>query len=92
MLDVAGVTARFSGPTFNEFVVRVPGSAAEALAGLQRNHVLGGLDLGRFYPELDDCILTNATELTTQDDIDALQSGLRAVVSSSKKKELAATR
>jgi glycine dehydrogenase subunit 1 len=92
MLGVSGVTARFSGTTFNEFVVRVPGRASEALAGLQRKHVLGGLDLGRFYPELDDCILTAATELTTQDDIDALANGLRAVVPTLRKKELAAAR
>lgn len=92
MLGVPGVTVRFSAATFNEFVIRVPGEASEALAALQRQQILGGLDLGRFYPELDDCILTAATELTTSDDIDALERGLRAVVPALRRKELAAAR
>jgi glycine dehydrogenase subunit 1 len=83
---IPGVGARFSGPTFNEFVVRVPGSAAEALAALRERPVLGGLDLGRFYPELSDCILVTATELTTQAEIDALTDGLRFVVPTLKKR------
>jgi glycine dehydrogenase subunit 1 len=73
---VEGVRARFPAPTFNEFVVRVPGRAADILAALREKHILGGLDLGRFYPELADCILMTATELTTNADIDALVSAL----------------
>ena len=90
--SVSGVSARFSGPTFNEFVVRVPGLASDALAALQKRRVLGGLDLGRFYPELDDCILVTATELTTQHDIAELTEGLRAVVPKLQRKELAGAR
>ena len=88
----SGVTARFSGATFNEFVMRVPSRAADALAALRRRRVLGGVDLSRFYPELDDCILTTATELTTQDEIDALTEGLRAIVPTLQRKELAGAR
>jgi glycine dehydrogenase subunit 1 len=74
-----GFTARFTAPYFNEFVVRVPGKAAEVLAHLRERQILGGLDLGRFYPELDDCILMTATELTTDADIDALATALAGV-------------
>jgi glycine dehydrogenase subunit 1 len=69
---VGGIRLRFTAPTFNEFVVQVPGRASDVLAGLSRRRILGGLDLGRFYPELADCILMTATELTTTDEIDLL--------------------
>jgi glycine dehydrogenase subunit 1 len=76
---IAGVDARFAAPTFNEFVVRVPGRARDVLAALQQKHILGGLDLGRFYPELADCVLITATELTTRAEIDALVVALSEV-------------
>jgi glycine dehydrogenase subunit 1 len=75
-----GFVARFSGNVFNEFVVKVPGSAADVLAKLRERKILGGLDLGRFYPELSDCILMTATEMTTSADIDALVAALPEVV------------
>ena len=78
--NVPGVSLAFSGATFNEFVVRVPGSAAAVLSALRKRRVIGGLDLGRFYPELNDAILIAATELTTADDIRTLERSLRAVL------------
>jgi glycine dehydrogenase subunit 1 len=77
---VPGVRARFAGPTFNEFVVQLPGRAGDMLARLRERHILGGLDLGRFYPELADCILMTATEVTTSAEIEALVSGLHEEV------------
>ncbi|MBV8600274.1 MAG: aminomethyl-transferring glycine dehydrogenase subunit GcvPA [Candidatus Eremiobacteraeota bacterium] len=77
---VPGVGVRFDGPVFNEFVLRVPGRAADVLEALRERRVLGGLDLGRFYPELGDSMLIAATEMTTQAEIEALAAGLRAVV------------
>jgi glycine dehydrogenase subunit 1 len=75
-----GYAPRFSAPTFNEFVVRVPGRASDVLSSVQAAGILGGLDLGRFYPELADCILMAATELTTRSQIDALVAALSRVV------------
>ncbi|MBV8074212.1 MAG: glycine dehydrogenase, partial [Candidatus Eremiobacteraeota bacterium] len=89
---VPGASVRFDAPTFNEFVLRVPGRASDVLDALQAKRVLGGLDLGRFYPELDDAILVTATEVTTQDEIDALAGGLRAVLPSLRSANLAAAR
>jgi glycine dehydrogenase subunit 1 len=75
----AGASARFAAPYFNEFVVRVPGRAADVLAALQERKILGGLDLGRFYPELADCLLVTATELTTEAEIAAYASALKEI-------------
>jgi len=49
------------------------------LAELERRRILGGLDLGRFYPELADCILMTATELTSSADIDRLTAALSEI-------------
>ncbi len=77
---VDGVTLRFDAPSFNEIVVRVPAPAAEILRVLQSRGIIGGLDLGRFYPELADCILMNATELTTSAHIAQLAGALKEAV------------
>jgi glycine dehydrogenase subunit 1 len=74
---IPGFEAKFDAPYFNEFVVRVPGRAADVLSELENKHVLGGVDLGRFYPELADCILMTATELTTAADIATLVAALK---------------
>jgi glycine dehydrogenase subunit 1 len=75
---IDGYSVRFAAPVFNEFVLRVPGSAAATLAALRASGIIGGLDLGRFYPELADCILMTATELTTAAQIERLAAALEA--------------
>ena len=74
--NVDGVRLKHTAPFFNEFVADVGRPAGEVLASLQQRNVLGGLDLGRFYPELGSCILMTATELTTSGDVDALARAL----------------
>jgi glycine dehydrogenase subunit 1 len=77
---VDGVDLKFTAPFFNEFVVDVHRDAAGVLADLQKRGILGGVDLGRFYPELRTCVLATATELTTTGDIDAFAAALDEVV------------
>ncbi len=76
--EVAGFTRAFSAATFNEVVIRVPqgATAAGVLGALRGRRILGGVDLGRWYPELADCILMTATELTTEAEIAALCDAL----------------
>jgi glycine dehydrogenase subunit 1 len=75
---VAGFTRRFTSATFNEVAIRVPEgtSATVVLEALRERKILGGVDLGRWYPELKDTILMAATELTTDAQIDALAGAL----------------
>jgi glycine dehydrogenase subunit 1 len=64
---------RFSGKFFNEFVVRAEGKMPEEInKALLKKKIIGGLPLGRFYPELADCLLLCATEMTRRADMDAL--------------------
>ena len=67
----------------NEFAVRLPGDAREAVRALAERGILGGVSLGRLYPHADalaNGLLVAATELTTDEDIAALASGLREVL------------
>jgi glycine dehydrogenase subunit 1 len=81
VVAIDGFARAFAAPAFNEVAIRVPAglTAASVLAELQRHAILGGVDLGRWYPELADCILMNATEMTTHADIDRLCVALRGV-------------
>lgn len=78
--NVPGVRIKHSAPFFNEFVADVGRPAAEVLASLRERSILGGIDVGRFYPEMSTCILMTATELTTTGDIKALASALEEVL------------
>ena len=74
-----GFSARFGAPAFNEVAIRVPGRGSDVLAALERARILGGVALGRWYPELDDCILMTATELTSSADVDRLVTALSEI-------------
>jgi glycine dehydrogenase subunit 1 len=78
--NVDGVKIKFAAPFFNEFVVDVGAPAAGVLTSLQELGILGGVDLGRWYPELESCILTTATELTTSADITAFAAALDGAI------------
>jgi glycine dehydrogenase subunit 1 len=73
---VAGkMKPRFSGPFFNEFVASV--NDPDALnKKLLKKKIIGGLPLGRFYPELKDSMLVCATEMTRREDMDRLAEGI----------------
>ncbi len=75
----AGVRLRFSAPFFNELVADVGRPAGEVLSALRERGILGGLDLGRWYPEYATCILMAATELTTSGEIAKLAAALQEV-------------
>jgi glycine dehydrogenase subunit 1 len=77
--SIEGVDLKFNAPFFNEFVADVHRDAGTVLGRLRERGILGGLDLGRYYPELSSCVLMTATELTTNDDIQALAAALREV-------------
>jgi glycine dehydrogenase subunit 1 len=65
---------------FNEFTLHLPRPAAEIVETLAARGVLAGVPVSRFYPnrpELTDLLLVAATEMTTDEDIDRLEEGLR---------------
>jgi glycine dehydrogenase subunit 1 len=67
----------------NEACVVLPGDAREAIHALAARGILGGVSLGRLYPdaaELHAGLLVTATECTTDADIDRLAQSLEAVL------------
>ena len=66
----AKVTRSFTAPYFNEFVAKPKRSAGRVNDELLAHGIIGGLDLGRFYPELSGHLLLCATEMSKRADMD----------------------
>jgi len=71
-----GLSLRFEGSFFREFVVETPRPAAVVRSELGRNGVCPGIDCGTLDPALDRCLLVSVTERHTREDIDALATAL----------------
>lgn len=68
---------------FNEFTIILPKDARDAVRAMADRRVLGGVSLGRLYPdapELSAGLLVTASELTTDEDIEALAAALEGVL------------
>jgi glycine dehydrogenase subunit 1 len=73
----AKLKPRFCGRFFNEFAARVEGKTPEAAnKALLKKKIIGGLPLGRFYPELADSMLLCATEMSRRTEMDAVAEAL----------------
>ncbi len=72
--NLPGYSSPFSAPFFKEFVIKVPASCEKINQRLLEEKILGGLDLGRFYPELKNYLLFCATEKRTEKEMDKLVS------------------
>ena len=82
LTSIAGVRC-LNESWFNEATLILPGDARKAVQALAERGVLGGVSLGRLYPgtpELAHGLLVTATELTTDEDIEALAEGLEGVL------------
>jgi glycine dehydrogenase subunit 1 len=67
---------RFSGPFFNEFVSNGR-SPEEMNKALLKKKIIGGLPLAKYYPELKDCALWCATEMSRRAQMDAVAEALQ---------------
>ncbi len=65
---------------FNEFTVELPKPAAGIVDALAKQPILAGVPVSRLYPDnkaMANLLLVTATELTTDEDMDALVKALR---------------
>lgn len=72
-----------NGPFFNEFTLRLPGDARGIARALADCNILGGVSLGRLYPDADGLgrgLVVAATETNSDADIDEFATGLAEVV------------
>jgi len=69
----ASIVPAFDRPTFKEFAVRIEGSEVDALlARALGEGIFAGVPLGKWYPDLADCLLVAVTEKRTRAEIDRL--------------------
>ena len=80
--ELAGYTVLRDKPFFKEFVVRCPRPAGEINDRLLEEWgIIGGYDLGRAYPRLEDHMLLCVTEMNPREEIDTLVEALQEVAS-----------
>jgi glycine dehydrogenase subunit 1 len=69
---------------FNEFTLKLPKPAHDVVEALARKGILGGVPGARLWPgekTLADRLIVAATEMTSDEDIDAYAVALREVLS-----------
>jgi len=70
----------FDRPTFKEFVLRAAdGHIDRFLETARRQNIFAGIPLGKWYPELADCLLIAVTEKRTKGEIDRLVECLKTI-------------
>jgi glycine dehydrogenase subunit 1 len=75
-----GYSLPFTGPFFNEFVVRAPGKATDLLARLGKEKgIAGGIALSRFISDRPNDFLVCVTETNSRAQIDALAAALNEI-------------
>jgi glycine dehydrogenase subunit 1 len=74
--EVPGVEIACAGPRFKEIVIRTPIGAERLVSGLAKRGFLAGPALGRFFPDLDNCLLVAVTERRSADEVNALAEAL----------------
>ena len=82
--SVEGLELAFpKSPVFREFAVKVPGKSSEALSHIFELGVIGGFDLGEWWPDRGSWILIGCDERTSESDISLLKKLLTSWVEES---------
>ena len=74
--SIPGCRVRFAGPRFKELVLETPLNAVKLAKRLGERGYLAGPALGRWFPDLEDCLLIAVTERRTGDDIEGLAEAI----------------
>lgn len=75
--SLRGIKLKFVSSTFNEFVIELKVNVEKVAQKLEKKDIVPGLPLGRYYPELKNCLLVTVTEINTKEEIDALAGELK---------------
>ncbi len=67
-----GVTIPFKAPFFQEFVVKTKEAPNQINQRLWEAGILGGLDLSKYYPEMENHLLLCVTEMRSREEIERL--------------------
>ena len=75
--QIKGIKRKFKGNIFNEFVLEFSGGFEKISGFLRKKGIVGGLNLGEYYPELKKCVLVCVTEMHKREEIDKLAAILK---------------
>ncbi len=70
----------FSSPHFHEIVVQLPVDASTFIEKMAQKNYVAGVALGKYYPELENCILLCCTETKNNPDIEQFVSAMSATI------------
>jgi glycine dehydrogenase subunit 1 len=79
IVGIPGFYAAFSGHFFNEFAVTCPMPIYDLNLQLAKQGIIGGYDLGRSYPEMENSALFCVTETRSKDELDTLVTALAEI-------------
>ncbi len=80
LLEIPGVKMRFPVPIFNEFTLELPRDAGDIIGQLIEKGIMAGFPLGRYYKNMEKCMLIAVTEKRTKEEIGMLAEALEAVL------------
>lgn len=82
LTQIPGVTL-VNDDFFNEFTLKLPANARDVVHKLATKRVLGGVSLGRLYPDevaLENGLLVAVTEVVSEEDIETFAAALQEVL------------
>ncbi len=80
--DLDGFEMYFKQPFVREFAIRTPKPAQQIILAMVERSILPGIDAGRWYAGMDDCLIVALTEKRTGREIARLVDGLKELSTS----------
>ena len=82
LFDLEGFKPYFDSPFVREFAVRTPVPARQLILSMVERQILPGVDAGRWYKNMNDCLIVALTEKRTEAEITRLVEGLKELTAS----------
>jgi glycine dehydrogenase subunit 1 len=82
LFDLEGFKPYFDSPFVREFAVRTPVPARQLILSMVERRILPGVDAGRWYKNMNDCLIVALTEKRTEAEITRLVEGLKELTAS----------
>ena len=82
LFDLEGFKPYFDSPFVREFAVRIPVPAQQLILSMVERQILPGVDAGRWYKNMNDCLIVALTEKRTEEEITRLVEGLKELTAS----------
>lgn len=80
LAELPGVSVKFDGPSFHEFVLQLDVPVEAVQKALAQRKMQAGFDLSPYFPSLQNCLLLCSTEVHDQDDHDQFVQALSQVL------------